>query len=78
VQVISPVTSWWWCTYPPLNLVREVFPEIAMRHFVARHNTEGMGDDDEPNGEYAFLSRKALTFVVQTVGKRFGAFTAQG
>lgn len=39
-----------------------------MRHFVAYHNAEKMGYDYEPSGEYAFFSRKALTFLEQTVG----------
>ena len=39
-----------------------------MRHFVAYHNAEKMGYDYEPSGAYAFFSRKALTFLEQTVG----------
>ncbi len=39
-----------------------------MRHFVAYHNAEKMGHDYEPSNEYSFFSRKALTFLEQTVG----------
>jgi HNH endonuclease len=38
-----------------------------MRHFVAYHNAEKMGYDYEPSGEYTFFSRKAPTFLEQTV-----------
>jgi hypothetical protein len=40
-----------------------------VRHFVAYHNAEKMGYDYGPSGEYAFSSRKALTFLNQTVGE---------
>ncbi len=39
-----------------------------MRYFAAYHNAERMGRDYKPSGEYAFFSRKALTFLEQTVG----------
>jgi 5-methylcytosine-specific restriction endonuclease McrA len=39
-----------------------------VRHFVAYHNAEKMGHEYEPSGEYSFFSRKALTFLEQTVG----------
>lgn len=39
-----------------------------MRHFVAYHNAEKMGYEYEPIGEYSFFSRKALTFLEQTIG----------
>ncbi|CAH1905556.1 conserved hypothetical protein [Candidatus Nitrotoga sp. HW29] len=39
-----------------------------MRHFVAYHNAEKMGHEYEPIGEYAFFSRKTLTFLERTVG----------
>jgi hypothetical protein len=40
-----------------------------VRHFVAYHNAAKMGYDYEPSGEYAFFSRKALTFLKQSVGE---------
>lgn len=39
-----------------------------MRHFVAYHNAEKMGYKYQPNGEYAFFSRKALTQLERTIG----------
>lgn len=39
-----------------------------MSHFVAYHNAEKMGYEYEPIGEYAFFSRKALTFLERTIG----------
>lgn len=39
-----------------------------MRHFVAYHNAEKMGYEYKPVGGYSFFSRKALTFLEQTVG----------
>lgn len=40
-----------------------------MRHFVAYHNAAKMGYDYKPSSTYAFFSRKALTFLKQTVGE---------
>lgn len=39
-----------------------------VHHFVAYHNAEKMGYEYEPDGEYAFFSRKALTYLERTVG----------
>ena len=40
-----------------------------MRHFVAYHNAAKMGYDYKPSSAYAFFSRKAVTFLKQTVGE---------